>query len=337
MGGAGPPDTAIPTGTRVRLDRRTRMFDDGAVLLGGAPPRMMLLSPAARARLVDGTVTAADPTSAALARRLLDAGIAHPVEVPAAAVPRAGRGHRGGAGQGPGGRVGPAAGRPARGARRRVIVVDDGSADAAAHPGRGGGGGRPGAAPRHRPRPGRGPQHRAGRRDHPAGRLPRLRRGARAGLAGPAAGRVRRPGGGAGRAADRRAAADHRLARPLRGGAFVAGPGAGPGAGGAPLPGGLRAQRRAGGAPGPRWARASTSGCTWPRTSIWCCGCTRPVGGCATCRPPGSRTTTGPGSSPGGCARPTTAPGPRRWPSGTGVRCRRWCSPRPRPRSSRCC
>lgn len=89
MGGAGPVDTAVLPGIRVRLDRRTRIFDDGAVLLGGAPPRMMLLAPAARALLVDGTLTATDPTSTALARRLLDAGIAHPIEVPAAAVPSA--------------------------------------------------------------------------------------------------------------------------------------------------------------------------------------------------------------------------------------------------------
>jgi len=87
MGGAGPPDAAVPPGTQVRLDRRTRIFDDGAVLLGGAPPRMMLLAPSARDLLVDGAVTATDPTSCALARRLLDAGIAHPVRVPSTAVP----------------------------------------------------------------------------------------------------------------------------------------------------------------------------------------------------------------------------------------------------------
>lgn len=69
------------------LDRRTRTFDGGAVLLGGAPPRMLRLSAAAQVRLVDRTLTVRDATSAALARRLLDAGIAHPVTEPPAAIP----------------------------------------------------------------------------------------------------------------------------------------------------------------------------------------------------------------------------------------------------------
>jgi mycofactocin system glycosyltransferase len=78
----GPVDTVLPDGLRVELDRRTRRVDDGRVLLGGAPPRMLTLAPAARALLVDGsgggfTVTGA--TARALARRLLDVGIAHPV------------------------------------------------------------------------------------------------------------------------------------------------------------------------------------------------------------------------------------------------------------------
>jgi mycofactocin system glycosyltransferase len=71
----------------VALERRARALDDGAVLLGGAPPRMLHLSPAAAARLVEGRLTVTDPISAALARRLLDAGIAHPVAEPADAVP----------------------------------------------------------------------------------------------------------------------------------------------------------------------------------------------------------------------------------------------------------
>lgn len=69
------------------LERRARALDEGAVLLGGAPPRMLHLSRAAQARLVDGRLTVTDATSAALARRLIDAGIAHPVAEPAEAVP----------------------------------------------------------------------------------------------------------------------------------------------------------------------------------------------------------------------------------------------------------
>ena len=84
---AGPDRTAVAHGTTVVLERRARVLDDGAVLLGGAPPRMLHLSPAAADRLVEGRLTVTDATSAALARRLLDAGIAHPVAEPAAAVP----------------------------------------------------------------------------------------------------------------------------------------------------------------------------------------------------------------------------------------------------------
>lgn len=86
---AGPPDTTLPIGTVVRLDPRTREVDGGAVLLGGAPPRMLTLSPAGRALLVDGAVNVADRRSARLARTLLDAGIAHPVVAPGAPGPDA--------------------------------------------------------------------------------------------------------------------------------------------------------------------------------------------------------------------------------------------------------
>lgn len=85
---AGPVDTVLPFGVRVALERRARVVDGGAVLLGGAPPRMLHLSRAARALVADrGAFTVTDATSRTLARTLLDAGIAHPVDVPAAAVP----------------------------------------------------------------------------------------------------------------------------------------------------------------------------------------------------------------------------------------------------------
>lgn len=82
-------EEALPYGMRVALDRHALVVDGGTVLFGGAPPRMLRLSAAAAARMRDGQVEVDDPTSAALARRLLDAGIAHPVAVPAAAVPPA--------------------------------------------------------------------------------------------------------------------------------------------------------------------------------------------------------------------------------------------------------
>jgi mycofactocin system glycosyltransferase len=80
-------DEQLPDGMRIVLDRHAIAVDDGTVLFGGAPPRMLRLSDAAAARLGDGALEVVDPMSAALARRLLDAGIAHPVAEPAAAVP----------------------------------------------------------------------------------------------------------------------------------------------------------------------------------------------------------------------------------------------------------
>ncbi|MGH3564716.1 MAG: mycofactocin biosynthesis glycosyltransferase MftF [Pseudonocardia sp.] len=85
---AGPSDTVLPHGFRVVLDRRARRLDNGAVLLGGAPPRMLHLAPVARALLAGGgALTVLDATSAALARRLLDVGIAHPAGGACAATP----------------------------------------------------------------------------------------------------------------------------------------------------------------------------------------------------------------------------------------------------------
>jgi mycofactocin glycosyltransferase len=76
---AAPADRTPPRGLRVVLERRVITFDDGAVLLGGAPPRMLRLAAAGRALLAGGDFSVTDTTSAALAGRLLDAGIVHPV------------------------------------------------------------------------------------------------------------------------------------------------------------------------------------------------------------------------------------------------------------------
>lgn len=66
----------------VRLDRRVWRTDGGAVLVGGSPPRV--LRPAARLRplLAADRITVTDDASAAFVRRLLDAGMAHPVAAP---------------------------------------------------------------------------------------------------------------------------------------------------------------------------------------------------------------------------------------------------------------
>ena len=124
--GAGPSDTVLPDGWRVVVDRHVVALDGGRVLLGGAPPRMLRLAPAGRALLAGGGFTVTDATSRALARRLLDGGVVHPVPD--------------GAGPGPGDVtvVIPVKDRTDAVARLLaalppdlggVIVVDDGSAD----------------------------------------------------------------------------------------------------------------------------------------------------------------------------------------------------------------
>jgi mycofactocin system glycosyltransferase len=78
-----PPGNRLPDGFAVRLDLRARRRDDGATLLGGSPLRLLRLSPRARALLREDRLVVRDATSAALAARLLDAGVAHPDLPPA--------------------------------------------------------------------------------------------------------------------------------------------------------------------------------------------------------------------------------------------------------------
>lgn len=82
-----PGDTRLPDGFTAVLDHRVQVVDGsldgpdggGAVLLGGSPAMILRLTPAARRLLRDGRVVVRDRVSAALARRLLDAGLAVPV------------------------------------------------------------------------------------------------------------------------------------------------------------------------------------------------------------------------------------------------------------------
>jgi mycofactocin system glycosyltransferase len=135
LAGQGPDDELVPAGFLLRPDPRSRALADGTVLTGGYPLRVLRLS-AAGARHVagwfSGTPVPDNPKARALARRLLDTGIAHPAlagpppsERPAVTVvipvlDRAGELARCLAGL-----AGPAGGPP-------VIVVDDGSRDQAA-------------------------------------------------------------------------------------------------------------------------------------------------------------------------------------------------------------
>jgi mycofactocin system glycosyltransferase len=77
--GTPPPDRTPPPGTTLVLDRHVVALDGGTALLGGAPPRLLRLAPAGRALLATGRFAVADATSAAFGRRLLDAGVAHPL------------------------------------------------------------------------------------------------------------------------------------------------------------------------------------------------------------------------------------------------------------------
>ncbi|MGY1986303.1 mycofactocin biosynthesis glycosyltransferase MftF [Blastococcus sp. SYSU DS0669] len=83
-----PPERRLPDGFAVRLDPRTRRRDGGATLLGGSPLRLLRLAPRAAGLLATGHLVVRDATSAVLAARLLDAGLAHPDLPPA--VGRAG-------------------------------------------------------------------------------------------------------------------------------------------------------------------------------------------------------------------------------------------------------
>ena len=74
-------ETPVPAGWRVRPARGLRRGRGGKVLLGGSPPRLLTLSPRGAA-LVDAWLAAQpvaeDTVERLLARRLLDAGLAHP-------------------------------------------------------------------------------------------------------------------------------------------------------------------------------------------------------------------------------------------------------------------
>ncbi|MGH9064726.1 MAG: hypothetical protein ACRD0L_12280, partial [Acidimicrobiales bacterium] len=80
-------------------------MDGGRILIGGAPLRVLRLSPAGSAlldRLAAGEPVPAGPGAGALARRLLDAGLAHPRHSPGRGGRQGGGADRAGAGPGPG-------------------------------------------------------------------------------------------------------------------------------------------------------------------------------------------------------------------------------------------
>jgi mycofactocin system glycosyltransferase len=75
---APPPATTLPLGLAVELAAGVHRSRDGRLMLGGSPPRLLRLSSRAARILQSGRFTVADAGTAALARRLVDIGVAHP-------------------------------------------------------------------------------------------------------------------------------------------------------------------------------------------------------------------------------------------------------------------
>jgi mycofactocin glycosyltransferase len=124
-----PREAPAPAGMRLRPDQGLRSLAGGTVLVGGSPLRLLRLAPGGAALVRgwwDGVPVPGEPAAQALARRLLDAGLAHPDPA-------------GGPGPDEVTAVIPVRDRPAELASclaglagMRVVVVDDGSADHAA-------------------------------------------------------------------------------------------------------------------------------------------------------------------------------------------------------------
>ena len=68
----------LPDGFAVQVDRQVRVLNRGSALLGGSPTRLLRLAPAAQEMLSEGRLEVHDAVSAQLARKLLDATVAHP-------------------------------------------------------------------------------------------------------------------------------------------------------------------------------------------------------------------------------------------------------------------
>src|SRR5580693_9547004 len=83
--GPGPADELVPAGLGLRPDPGSRLLAGGTVLVGGAPVRVLRLTSAGARQVAgwwSGTPVPDDARARALARRLLDTGIAHPALPP---------------------------------------------------------------------------------------------------------------------------------------------------------------------------------------------------------------------------------------------------------------
>lgn len=72
------PVSALPDGAVVRIAARTRIAEDGAVLVGGVPTRVTRLKKGARSLVRDGAIEVTDRATRALAARLVENGQADP-------------------------------------------------------------------------------------------------------------------------------------------------------------------------------------------------------------------------------------------------------------------
>ena len=69
----------LPDGFEIRLRDNLIVADGGGLLVGGSPIRSVRLGARARTLLADGRLTVDGPTTASLARRLLDGNLAEPI------------------------------------------------------------------------------------------------------------------------------------------------------------------------------------------------------------------------------------------------------------------
>ncbi|MFJ9127769.1 mycofactocin biosynthesis glycosyltransferase MftF [Streptomyces sp. NPDC102340] len=76
---ASPASFRLSTGSVAQLCVHVREFDEGRVLVGGSPPRLVRLARRARPLLRERRISLDDPASARLADRLVSLGMAHPV------------------------------------------------------------------------------------------------------------------------------------------------------------------------------------------------------------------------------------------------------------------
>ena len=77
--GSAKTPSQLPDGFVVRLNRHTRVLDDGAALVGGSPTRISRLTPLALRSMRGREITVTDAASRALAGHLLATGMADPV------------------------------------------------------------------------------------------------------------------------------------------------------------------------------------------------------------------------------------------------------------------